>query len=239
MPSNTSTSTPARRRRSWRVSAVYASRWPSASSAASAGAKAGSQTRERVVSGGGFPRRTSGGSKPSTGAGGGPDLRRISSEFTPVPRPALRRGIESGELDPWDDRSLAALHDRGFPRGRPCVPFTLDQLRPWINWTKTDDALSKRLRRLRDKGWLTYETPRKRPTSTRRSWPRSRPRLGPRSQAADGAESDSSPAPTCRVLVTLVLVPSTPESPQRSRFPGRARVASVRPLQRIRVRLRL
>jgi hypothetical protein len=85
----------------------------------------------------------------------------LGYEFTPIPRAAIR-ALADGRLDVWDTAILAAVYDRDVPRNLN-VRFTLDQLGEWIAWPNTIDALSKRLRRLRDDGWLSYEQPRARP----------------------------------------------------------------------------
>jgi hypothetical protein len=76
--------------------------------------------------------------------------------FTPIPRTATRalgRRLDYGRF-----AILAALYDRDVPRNLR-IRFTLDQLREWIEWSETDDYLSKRLRELRRDGWISYEKP--------------------------------------------------------------------------------
>ena len=85
----------------------------------------------------------------------------LGYEFTPTPRAAIR-AVSDGRLDASDYVILAAIYDRDVPRDLH-VRFTLDQLADWVAWSYSVDALSKRLRRLRDNGWFSYEQPRRKP----------------------------------------------------------------------------
>jgi hypothetical protein len=101
---------------------------------------------------------TGGGHRNASGRRKGTEL---GYEFTPTPRAAIR-AVEEGLLDHLDYVILSALYERWF-RGQAFVRFTLEQLRVWTCWAYTPDALSKRLRDLREKGWVSYQQPRKRP----------------------------------------------------------------------------
>ena len=122
---------------------------------------------------------------------------RLDYEFTPTPRAALR-AVEDGGLDHADYVIVAALSDRRM-RGRSRVRFTLAELRTAIAWTSTDNALSKRLRRLRDEGWIAYEQPRRKPYRYDARLCSDRSEVGPSSAAAKQAESEApelGPAPS-------------------------------------------
>jgi hypothetical protein len=157
----------------------------------------------------------------------------VGYEFTPTPRAAIR-AVSEGRLDASDYVILAAIYDRDVPRDLH-VRFTLDQLADWVAWSYSADALSKRLRRLRDDGWFSYEQPRRKPyryqvTLIPEPAPSER---GPRSDpASHGAESPTGEA--ARPNTT----PSGPSSETAesnasttSETSGRANV--VRPVQRV------
>jgi hypothetical protein len=140
------------------------------------------------------------------------DRPELGYEFTPQTR-AATRALADGSLDAYDYAILGALYDRDVPRNLR-VRFTLDQLREWTSWAHTDDALSKRLRRLRHAGWLAYDQPR---LVVYRPAPNAKPKriyryaltlvpepafseqttslsaLGPSSQADSQAESEATP----------------------------------------------
>jgi hypothetical protein len=81
--------------------------------------------------------------------------------FTPVPERATL-ALRNGQIAPMDFCIIAVLYERADVRrlangdGTPSI--TLKQLAEAVGWTESPDALSKRLRRLRDRPekWFTY-----------------------------------------------------------------------------------
>jgi hypothetical protein len=120
-------------------------------------------------------------------ASGRPSVKRLGYEFTPTPRAAIR-AVEQGVIDHLDYVIISALYDRWFP-GTASVRFTLNQLRVWSSWTLTDDALSKRLRRLRERGWVAYQQPQKWPYRYEAKLISAPSERGPSRSAADKAAS--------------------------------------------------
>ncbi|MBA3364693.1 MAG: hypothetical protein H0U03_02750 [Actinobacteria bacterium] len=76
------------------------------------------------------------------------------SSFTAIPDRAdvlLRAGRHS-------DYAILAVLYRRQNFDTLTASASLDQLAEWVGWTRRLDSLSKRLRKLRDEGWLGYDT---------------------------------------------------------------------------------
>lgn len=90
----------------------------------------------------------------------------LGYNFTPVPERAMQ-ALRSGSLAPTDFVLVAFLYERAnthlLARRAPTPSLTLSQIGEGIHWTKSDDALSKRLRRLRDapERWFSYSVSRR------------------------------------------------------------------------------
>jgi hypothetical protein len=80
--------------------------------------------------------------------------RKTPFSFVAFPHRVLRR-VRAGEIDAWDLAILSALYARGQWYDWTAY-ISLEQLRGDIAWRWTDDALSKRLRRLKAKGELKF-----------------------------------------------------------------------------------
>jgi hypothetical protein len=81
---------------------------------------------------------------------------RLNYHFAPVPRRAVV-ALRDGQLLYDEFVVLAWLYDRA-PRTTFVVRVTLRQISDGIGWTRSDDWLSKRLRRLRDRGWIGFDS---------------------------------------------------------------------------------
>lgn len=84
---------------------------------------------------------------------------KLGYPFTPTPR-AARMARREGRMSADEYDVLAEIYDRAsvplLTTGQETPSLTLAQLGAAVQWTKTDDALSKLLRRLRDTGWLSW-----------------------------------------------------------------------------------
>jgi hypothetical protein len=120
--------------------------------------------------------------------------------FTPVPD-RVGLALQAREIDRHDYAILGYLYrraDRDRPNlqdgdGRRFFPArqSLEQVAEGVRWTLTLDALSKRIRRLRERGWLAYD-----PISGRgaryafRLYPENRSDIVPPFPADDAPTSD-------------------------------------------------
>ena len=83
--------------------------------------------------------------------------QKLRYEFAPLPAAAIA-AVGAGELSYPDLAILAFLYLRRNYESMQAIVY-LDQLAEAIGWTLTLDALQKRLRRLRSRGWIAYAIP--------------------------------------------------------------------------------
>lgn len=133
---------------------------------------------------------------------------RLGFSFTPTPERAIR-AVAHGRIDLWDYLLIAFFYERAnttkLIRREETPTLTLRQIRDGVGWRYTDDALSKRIRRLqvRRERWFSYRIEGRdqyvltlHPDQPQRSefGPRSQSSLGPSSGETEAEDRSGAPA---------------------------------------------
>lgn len=95
-------------------------------------------------------------SKHRSGGVSGGKSTILGYEFVPLPRAAWKAYVNA-DLNRHELDVLLFVADR-MDRATKTVTVSLEHIVRGIGWTNTPDYLSKILRGLRDKGWLSYST---------------------------------------------------------------------------------